>query len=416
MAKEIITGENKYLSTGESISIKIIEDAKELNENFNSLDKISVDPVTDLDYIRYQLANSSTPKKLLLVSINNKGTLSGCIVGFIQLRPVYVKLGFKTIFKLKAKCLVIPNGGIIGSIPQQLIPDIFINLRKYLRRVRVDYIYFRSLRIDSEFYKSINEEISFIYRDFMIDSKVRFGIDLPNLFEEYLCHLSRKTRANYRNAESRVIKSFKEDYSIKYYCHESEIEKILIDVERIASKSWQRKSNIGFRYTAELHKNWEYFARRKWLSVFIMYLNEKPVAYWSGLVFKKKYFGLANGYDPKYQFYQPGKYSFLKMINEYCSNKEVEYIDLGLIDMQYKRELATVIWEEAPIYIFTRSVNGFILFLSQNIVSGLNSFITYILSHLGLLDKVKNDLRKKNNPLNNKLSNNEKDNMAHALH
>jgi hypothetical protein len=402
MGNGILIEDRICTSTMENISIKIIENTKELNGNFNSLDKISVDPVTDLDYIKYQIANSSTPKKLLLASVNNGETPSGHIVGFIQPRPLCIKLGFKTIFKLKANCLVISNTGILGCIPKQFMPNIFIKLRKFLKKKGVDYIYFTSLRINSEFYKASSRAISFIYRDFIIDSKIRWGINLPGSFEEYLSKLSKKHRAHYHNAKNRIKKRFKDDYSIKCYSQESEIDNSVKDLEFIASKTWQRKLNIGFRYTPELHNNWIYYAKRNWLRVYVLYINQKPVAYWCGLLYKRKFYPWIPGFNPEYEYYHPGMFLLVRMIAKFCAHNEVDFIDLGLIDMQYKREFGTIKWEEAPRYIFVNTLTGFFLFIFYNFTSGLNGAAKHILSHLKLLDKVKNNWLKKNSLVSSK--------------
>jgi CelD/BcsL family acetyltransferase involved in cellulose biosynthesis len=69
-------------------------------------------------------------------------------------------------------------------------------------------------------------------------------------------------------------------------------------------------------------------------------------------------------YDPEYRKYAPGKYLMMKTIEAFCDEKgqrQVNSVDFGLGDAEYKRMLCDQTWLDASPSIFAPNLRGLAL-------------------------------------------------------
>lgn len=396
MGMESVARIDEYNTCCSCTKIKAIENVYDLNEFGSILDELSKRVETDVDFLKFCLTNpiSDEPKFVVVYSSETEST-SALLIGRIQPKPLIAKLGYKNLFKISTVCLEIFYEGILGDFSDSQVSDVLTQLRKFIKQNNIDYIFFRSLKEDSPFYKGINKNVNFLNRNFIIDSKLRWGIKLPDSFDEYYKNRSRNTRANIRNFRNRMERSFSERYRIKCYSNESDVEQVFNDIEQISSKSWQHEMGVGFSKTEERRRDWTYFASRNLLCTYFLYIDEKPVAYWNWVRYKKNLLGDFTNYDPEYQYYSPALFLMVETINKVISKGEIKFLEFGLIDTHYKKEYCNINFREADRYIFSQSLRGLSLWMVHNFVSGVNQFIKYILSHLKILEKVKSNWRKK---------------------
>jgi hypothetical protein len=376
--------------------IKIIENEYDLDEFSAIFDAFSNRIETDIDFLKFCLTHpiNDKPKFVIAVALEQKSP-TALIIGRILLRPLQVKLGYKSLFKIKAMCFEILYDGMLGDLTDHQVIDILNQLSKFIKQNNIDYLFIRSLREDSKINTFIDTNINLFNRNFIVDSKLRWGIQLPNSFDEYYHKRSRKTRANIRRFRDRIERSFSGSYKIKCYTNEPDVEKIFRDIEQISAKSWQREMGVGFSKTDERLRNWKYFASRNLMYTYFLYVGEKPVAYWNCIRYKKKLLGDFTGYDPEFKYYSPSLFLMMEMLSEVISKGGVEFLEFGLIDAHYKREYCNVSFSEADRYIFNDSIKGLVLWMIYNLATCINRFIKYILGNLKILEKVKSNWRKK---------------------
>ena len=87
-------------------------------------------------------------------------------------------------------------------------------------------------------------------------------------------------------------------------------------------------------------------------------IKDSPYAFWNGFIFKKVFYSSSTGYDPSLNYYHPGMFLLLKMIEEFCLDSYYEAVDFGFGEAEYKRIFCTEKWQESSVYIFAPTFKG----------------------------------------------------------
>ena len=170
------------------------------------------------------------------------------------------------------------------------------------------------------------------------------------------------------------------------------------DIESVASKTYQRGFGIGFCHSPLIRYDWMFAAMHNWLRVYVLYIQNKPCAFWTGYLYKKTLHIFIPGYDPYYQYYHTGMFLLMRIIENSCLEDDVKSIDFGLIDASYKREYCDKKWQETCLYIFAPNLKGLTLSLMRNITSGTTEFIKMVLTRVKVIEWVKKEWRQKVSP------------------
>ena len=171
--------------------------------------------------------------------------------------------------------------------------------------------------------------------------------------ESFLTCLSKNERAQQKRRERRIAQTFK-SYRIEFFSAE-QIGQLVHDVEEVAKKSYQRRMNVGFSDAPEIRARLEYDARRGWLAGYILYLDEKPCAFWIGSLRNRVFLSNYLGFDPAYSQYSPGMYLMIKVmetLSTETNRQQADRIDFGVGHAIYKRRLSNHNREEALLHIF----------------------------------------------------------------
>jgi CelD/BcsL family acetyltransferase involved in cellulose biosynthesis len=86
------------------------------------------------------------------------------------------------------------------------------------------------------------------------------------------------------------------------------------DVEEIARKTYQRGLGVGFADTTRMRQRLELAARKGWLRAYLLYLGERPCAFWIGMLYGDTFVSDYTGYDPDLRQFSPGIGLVMRMI------------------------------------------------------------------------------------------------------
>ena len=364
-------------------TIEKIESYREVWGNFNQ--HIN----SDLDHFITVILSRDEILQPYVIVINKDDQPAAILVGRIEDIPFEMSFGYKTIMKPVMRHLTIIYGGIFGDINQILNNEIISILRNVLKQKVADLILFRNLPIKSMLFEAGRSIPFFMQRDFIIQPSVHWQIKLPDSFNDYFSQLSRRTRSNFNNYSNRVRKTFKGEYEIKIITHADHIEMIFNDLESIAQKTYHRQLGFGFFNTVENKKRFKLGFDKGWLKVYILYIKNKPVAYWVGWKYREVFYTDYTGYDSDYNNYRVGNFLLLKIIEDCCNDEIVRTIDFGFGDAQYKRILSNFSWEESQLYIFSLTMKTVCLNILRIIINKFSKFIQVLLIKMNMLEKVK---------------------------
>jgi len=377
------------------ISIQVMEKFEDLKKIRSFWEQVQWHPYTDIDYfIRFAKAHQGFIKPhAMLLSI--KGKPQTLIIGWVQDERKKFKIGYKTVLTLKARCLHIEYVGILGDASYSNCAALIEEIQKYLKNEEVDFAYFKSIKHDSEAFQGTTQVPSFLHRDHFLYLNPHWKLSLPNSFKEFYQKRSKNTKSNIRKYKNRIIKGFGQNYNIRCFQGEDEVDQAMKDIETIAAKTYQRGLNVGFVNTPEARNEYIFAAQKGMLRAYVLYLNNIPSSFLIGFVYKNIFNLGSLGFDPEKEYYHPGMFLFLKMIEESCLDDKIDAIDFGFGDADYKKKYGDECWQEVSVFIFANTLKGMQFNAMKSLTTVFSRYAIKILGCFNMLDWVKRKWRRR---------------------
>jgi hypothetical protein len=201
--------------------------------------------------------------------------------------------------------------------------------------------------------------------------------------------LSRAAREYYSRYTNRLEKDFSGRYEVKCYREPQDLYVIMKDSEEVARKTYQRALQAGFIDNEECRSRYDLALRKKWLRVYILYIDGAPAAFWSGMLYRRVFFLWDTGYDSEFRWYSVGTYLALRMMEDLHREHAADSVDFGFGDAEYKRHLTDGSWTESFVCIFSPSVRGVAINGVRTFVGILARAAGHVLQRTGSKDRLK---------------------------
>jgi hypothetical protein len=335
------------------------------------------------------MGSAASPYVMMLrVDNQPKAMLVGRIVDTV--RPW--KIGYLPIGKSRVRILEIVYGGTLGDLSYPNSVALCRELEKCLARGDADVVMLNHVRKDSDFFRAATTVPGFLSRDHFIAPNLHWRLPLPQTFDEFLKQQSKKARSEFRYYANRLNKNFRVE--VRCFREAEEVDQGMDDVEMVAALTYHRGLGSGFQHTPVTRAKWLLSAERKWLRAYVLYLDGKPSAFYSGHVYKGVFFGESTGYDPQHADYNPGTFLMVHIIEALCGEASASAWDHGFGDAHYKRRFGAVSWEEMPFFIFSKSFKGMQFNIMRGLSMGVSHLIRDPLDRLGVTGSLKTRWRK----------------------
>jgi Acetyltransferase (GNAT) domain len=348
--------------------VRSISDINKIKEHWIEWQK---HPNSDLDFFHTIIKSRKETATPYVIAIPSKKNPKAIAVARLENSQLPVKIGYKILFYLKIKIIVIVYDGLIGEITPQIYETIISALREAFNRKEAEMARFELINLDSGVYKKVLAKISFLFREHFITTQTHWKMHTPNDINNFYSKLSKHHRNKLRKVVKKIDNDFKKA-AIRIYCFQSleEIETMITDVEIIAKKTYQREFGAGFINNEENRSRLILEAEKEWLRMHVLYLKDRPCAYWWTLIYKQTLYSCAMGYDPEYSDYSPGTYLMLNVF-ENLLRYNIKSVDFGAGNALYKQQFGDINYEEASVHITSQTLKGFYL----NFILSLNNLI-----------------------------------------
>ncbi len=344
---------------------------------------------TDIDRYLSVLKASGDDVKPYVMVLRQNGQSVAMAIGRLEEHPIEVKLGYKVLLSPKLRCLTIVYGGILGQPGEELCSLLIGELMKVLNRREVDVVYFNHLRIDSPIYRAVRTIPTLWCRNHLPVLNAHWKALLPNSYEEYFRSRSKNTRHNIRRYSKKLVGKYGERLLIKCFTEAIQIDQFFKDTVKIAEKTYQHGLAAAFVDDIKTRRLINFFVGRKWLIAYLLYIDGNPCAFWHGIRYGNTFFTLYTGYDPAYHNDRLGMFLLVKMFEALCLKKNVDAIDFGFGNAQYKESFCDVSWQEASVYIFAPRPYPIFINMVRTFTLGLKISLEYILNKTGLVGWIK---------------------------
>ena len=360
-SSKLLDNESGYESSSRAFTFKILENAEEINLIKDFWTSKQWQHYTDFDYyMNIVIQEEGILRPHIIVVFENENPIF-LLIGNIREKGFKLKLGYKSLLNIKVRFLGIMYGGVLGNQSPSVCKETVYFLKKILATEKIDYVLFKELNVDSNIYKAIKNFGGKLYVSKFDLLNPHIYMDLPDSFEKYLETKNPKKRHEIK----RRIKKFERDLQgrieFKLYQRVEDLNIIMKDTEEVASQTYQSKLGVTLNYDNDTREMLQFELEKGRLRAFILYIDGKPAAYSTCLVYRKSFLGSKTGYLQEYSQYRPGSYLMMKTINYLCDSGTVNKVDFGFGDAEWKRDFSTSINIESSVFIYSSTLKGFLL-------------------------------------------------------
>ncbi len=382
-----------YASTSrpaDEVEVRVLRTIEELNELREVWNSWCDDPNADL---AYYLATASCRTDFVrphVIVVFRDGQPDCMLVGKLEFRRLPFKIGYATVFASKVKRFFFLQGGFLGKLSRENCRLVARELKQCLERREAEMAEFIRLNKDSELSEALESEFGSLQRGHFTPIHEHRWVELPETFEGFLHGLSRKSRHELRRHEKKLSKEFGDRAHIHCYRHADEVEELAEVVEKVSAKTYQRALNVGFKPDVEVLESLRVAACTGGLRGCVLYLDEKPSAFFIGKQYKETFHGTYMGYDPEFSKYSPGMIVLMHSIEECFDPKmKATQFDLGWGDRQYKRAVCNQTRQDGPKYLYAPSLTGLKLNLFRSLTHAIDGGVRTLVEKSGFLQQMK---------------------------
>ena len=322
------------------------------------------------------------------------GVPDAMMVGRIDRGRLICRLGYLRV-SLRAQIMYFVYGALRGNPSQENCDLMVSEVLRSLSQGEAHVAYMNLLRQESDLCRLSVKKPGLLSRDYLRITQPHFFATLPATMKDYYRSLPAGSKGFNRSKHNKLLRDFAGRIKIKCFREAEEIDAMAEDVEQIAKTSYQRGLGVGFIDSSAMRERLRLMARHGWLRVYVLYLAERPCAYWIGDINRGVFGGNYVGYDAQFGKYSPGMFLSLQVIEDFCDgNREgVTGVDFGPGDAKYKEVLSNQTWRETAVYIFGPSWKGISLNLVRSSIGAIDQAIKKALSRTNLLQRIKKQWR-----------------------
>jgi hypothetical protein len=94
-------------------------------------------------------------------------------------------------------------------------------------------------------------------------------------------------------------------------------------------------------------------------------------------------------FDPKWSRLELGTVLFVRVLEDICTDPDIEFVDFGFGDADYKRSYGNKQWQEGSVYIFAARPYPIFINMVRTFTMSIDASMKYILNKTGLVGWVK---------------------------
>lgn len=370
-----MTGHALGLGLDTSKAVNILRTADELDAVRPIWEQWETHPASTIDTFRESLrADPRQAPCLLLLSAG--GVPRVLMIGRTITTTLEFKIGYATVYRMKARVLSVVERGLLGQVGDEEARRLIEIVIGLLAAGEADMAHFACLPVGSPIYERARRLPSWRCRSYFISPEKRWLLELPDGFEEFLQQLPPRRRHNEQRLQRKLEKAFGARLRVRSVCGPDQIRSVLDEVDRVASRTYQRRLGIAFANTQPEREYLEAMARRGKLEVDLLSIDDEPVAFWYGRRDRSVYLLDKTGYDPRFAEFRVGNYLLLKVIERLCGSSDVKVIDFGLGDAMYKQAFSNASTMECHVRIFSPSGKGMLLNMARSATLLGNDVVT----------------------------------------
>ena len=188
-------------------------------------------------------ANVISPYVLVLL---RDGSPVAVVVARLDVSPVAIRLGYRTLFSLPVRTIFVVHGGVLGAVGAAEAAALVARLRTSLVEGDADAVSLHFIDAESAFARAALTQPDWLLRDRFPPRQQHHFLDLRALTTGFLTSLSKRERSHQRQRHKALQRDYGGAVEILCWNGVEDVERLIGVAEEIARKSYQRGIGVGF--------------------------------------------------------------------------------------------------------------------------------------------------------------------------
>ena len=347
---------------------------------------------SDFDFFCTKVRSRGRDCRPHVVVLSHDTGPDAILIGLFHTKQLRFEIGYRTTFQPEVNVLEFVSGSVRGNASEENCAALVEEVLKSLDEGDADLALWKHLNVQSSLYNCALRLPRFFARDHSRCFEDRWVIDSPRGLDAFVMSLGRSQRSKLRRKYKKALDRFEEKMQI--YCLHSlaDMDLAISDIEEISSKTTQRRVfGSGFFNTPQICKQMVVAAERGWLKIYILYLEDKPVAFWMGTLYNGYLQADYVGYDPSWKEFSPGILLFLSILED-VRDEDIKTVDLGCGDTQLQC-FANDRYVESHVQIYASTLRGIKLNLLRTTTHRTTNYVKFLLRRTHYLAWARRTLR-----------------------
>ena len=311
---------------------------------------------TDLDYYLQNLKRDSTILRPYVVTVCQAGIPQAMLVGQIRRHRVSSVVSLAKIPGPKVKALEVINGGRIGKQSVGIDKLLVRQLSNALRNAEVDLVCFQRLPLQSQLFRELQQVPDLLMKERVAHVFCYSVVHLTAPPGKRVRALSGKNRREVRRKTRILERAFPGRARFQCSSGPSELEAGLRDVTSVDVTTWQHHI-YGSLDTPDARENLAFCAERGWLRIYVMYIEDSPVAFLIGQHYRQTFYCQHAGYRPDFARYSVGSLLTAWAL-ESLAAAGIEHVDLGEGGQEHNRRLGCDFRQAGTVHLYSPTLRG----------------------------------------------------------
>jgi hypothetical protein len=328
------------------------------------------------------------------------GTVDGYAPFLVHPATLDCALGPASLLKRRIVRYALVKGPVLdGEAAEDDIAALFRALRP---RLESNHVVFLGAVAENSALARLLRTRSSLHRDYYVlpygpayqRCRIRFeGSD----YETYVRGLRKTTRRDLKRSEKKFRARAGDRFRVRRFESPQEAELFLRHATEISRKTYQwHLLGLGLRDQEDRAANFGHAAERGWFRGYILYVDDRPIAFQAGYLHRRTYYAHNTGYDPDWRDAHAGRFLLAELFRDLLADDEpVEVFDFLWGDDLLKSRLANSEQTERHYYLFPRGLHGALLYYPLRTVNLMSSAASALLRRLQLKGHVRRLIRRR---------------------
>jgi len=344
---------------------------------------------TDPEFFRTVVESRPEVLSPHVTLVERDGRPAAMGVGRLEEVPLEFRLGYKTLAAPRLRAITLVNGGISENADETAQAALLDELLACLRRGEADVLQLPKLAAGSPMQELARRKARRGTRRPFAARTVHWRVAVPSSLEEFFAARSWNTRRNLRKHVRRFEREHEGRFSVVAFEGRQNASQLLHDMVELNAKSYKHGLGVGFLDDEEHRRLVDLGAGRHIFRARVLYVDGAPASFWCGFKFGRGFFSWLTAYDPELARYSVGTYVLVDLLEELCADPEVEFVDWGFGDADYKRSLGDESWLEDDVVLFAARLKTLALNGLLSVFLGLDFAARRVLGDSQLVRRVK---------------------------